>query len=201
MVTFWFDFASTYSYLSAMRIDAMAEARGVEVTWRPFLLGPVFAAQGWTSSPFNIYPAKGANMWRDMDRRAAARGIPFTKPDPFPQNSLRAARVALAALETPQGHDFCRAMYRAQFAQGRDIAEPDTIRAALSAAGLPETLAAAADDPARKTGLKANTEQAQALGLYGAPSFTVGAELFWGDDRLEDAFAWALALPPERDRT
>ena len=72
-VTFWFEFASTYSYLSAMRIDAEAEARGVEVVWKPFLLGPIFKAQGWETSPFSIYPEKGENMWRDLERRAVER--------------------------------------------------------------------------------------------------------------------------------
>jgi 2-hydroxychromene-2-carboxylate isomerase len=192
-LTFWFDFASTYSCLSAMRIDAVAAEAGIGVIWRPFLLGPIFAAQGWTTSPFNLYPAKGANMWRDLERRSAARGLPLTRPDPFPQNSLRAARVALAALETPQGPGFCREVFRAQFAQGHNIADPATIRAALAAADLSKTLADAADDPARKQQLKDISEEARSLGIFGAPSFTVGPELFWGDDRLEDALEWALA--------
>jgi 2-hydroxychromene-2-carboxylate isomerase len=195
-ITFWFEFASTYSYLSAMRIDARAAEAGVEVIWRPFLLGPIFAAQGWTSSPFNIYPAKGANMWRDLERRTAARGLSLTRPDPFPQNSIRAARVAIAALETPLGRDFCRALYRAEFAEGRNIADPETMVAALASSGLPIEMLDAADDPARKTELKAISSEAQALGLYGAPSFTVGGELFWGDDRLEDALAWARGRRP-----
>lgn len=188
---FWFEFASTYSYLSAMRIDAMAEAAGVAVTWRPVPLGPIFGAQGWTTSPFNLYPAKGRYMWRDMERLCAARDLPFAQPDPFPQNSIRAARVALAALETPQGPAFCKAVYHAQFAEGRNIADPATITAALSAAGLPPTLAEAGDDPARKAELKACSAEAIALGLFGAPSFTVETELFWGDDRLDAALDWA----------
>ena len=72
-ISFWYDFASTYSYLAAMRIDSLAAAAGVEVAWRPFLLGPIFKAQGWDSSPFNIYPAKGRHMVRDLERTAAAR--------------------------------------------------------------------------------------------------------------------------------
>ncbi|MEM8570922.1 MAG: 2-hydroxychromene-2-carboxylate isomerase [Pseudomonadota bacterium] len=191
-LTFWFEFASTYSYLTAMRIDSVAEPHGIDVVWRPILLGPIFAAQGWRTSPFNIYSAKGANMWRDLQRRCDARGLPLTRPEPFPQNSLRAARVALAALETNFGHHYCRQVFIAEFQHGKDISEPETIGEALSAAGLSPDLLSAADDVSRKAELKARGEEAKAYGLYGAPSFTVGEELFWGDDRLEDALAWAM---------
>ncbi|MEM9127969.1 MAG: DsbA family protein, partial [Pseudomonadota bacterium] len=94
-VQFWFEYASTYSFLSAMRIAETAAQRNVDVEWCPFLLGPIFAEQGWTTSPFNIYPAKGRYMWRDMQRICAARNLPLQKPDPFPQNSLIVARLAL----------------------------------------------------------------------------------------------------------
>jgi 2-hydroxychromene-2-carboxylate isomerase len=84
---FWYEFASTYSYPAAMRVAGLAKARRVALAWRPFLLGPIFAAQGWRDSPFNIYPAKGRYMWRDLD----ALGLPLKRPEPFPQNSLLAA--------------------------------------------------------------------------------------------------------------
>ena len=93
---FWYEFASTYSYPAALRVGALAEARGVSLAWRPFLLGPIFAAQGWRDSPFNIYPNKGRYMWRDLERTCAAMGVPLVRPEPFPQASLLAARVALA---------------------------------------------------------------------------------------------------------
>src|SRR5262249_28725079 len=92
---FWFEFASTYSYPAAMRIAQLAQARGVTLRWRPFVLGPIFKAQGWTTSPFNIYAEKGRYMWRDLERICAALALPFTRPEPFPQNTLLAARVAL----------------------------------------------------------------------------------------------------------
>jgi 2-hydroxychromene-2-carboxylate isomerase len=95
-MTFWFEFASTYSYLSAMRVQEAADNAGVVVLWQPFLLGPVFGAQGWTTSPFNVYPRKGAYMWRDMARLAAERGLEFRQPEVFPQNGILAARVTLA---------------------------------------------------------------------------------------------------------
>ncbi|MCA0870601.1 2-hydroxychromene-2-carboxylate isomerase [Seohaeicola saemankumensis] len=193
-LTFWFDFASTYSYLSAFRIGGLARAAGIRVTWQPFLLGPVFAAQGWTTSPFNIYPLKGAYMWRDMERRAEGLNLPLVRPDPFPQNSLRAARVALAALESePEdgGPAFCRAVFAAEFGQGRDISDPATLADCLAEAGLDRALAARADDPAIKTALRGVGEEAARQKIFGAPSFTVDGELFWGDDRLEQALEWA----------
>ncbi len=192
-IDFWFDFASTYSYLSAMRIGDAARDAGVTVTWRPFLLGPIFAAQGWTTSPFNLFPAKGRYMWEDMARLCAARGLPLVQPPGFPQNGLRAARVALAALEHDAGPAFCRAVFAAQFGEGADIAQDATIAACLARAALPESLLAAADDPARKAALRAQTDAAQALGLFGAPSFSLGTAIYWGDDRLDMALAAARA--------
>lgn len=196
-VTFWFEFASPYSYLSAMRIEDEAQKHGVDVTWKPFLLGPIFKAQGWETSPFSIYPSKGQNMWRDMERRADRYGLAFKRPDlsqagTFPQNSLLAARTAIACLDAPWGRDFCRAVFAAAFEQGRNISDPETIAACLqSVAEADQFDLAAAQSNTHKATLRENTEQAQALDIYGAPSFTVDDELFWGDDRLEDALEWA----------
>jgi len=189
--TFWFDFASTYSYLAIMRAEARAAAHGVALAWRPFLLGPIFAAQGLEGSPFQANPPKGAFMWRDMARRAAAYGLPFD-PDPpvFPARSVAAGRLAVAALEGPQGPAFCRAVTTALWAEARDIADPAVLDACARAAGLDPT-ALAARAAALKPALRANTEAAVAAGVFGAPSVTVGAELFWGEDQLEDALAWA----------
>src|SRR5258705_4753158 len=121
---FWFDFASTYSYLAAMRIGPLAEEVSVRVRWRPFLLGPIFRAQGWDTSPFNLYPAKGRYMVRDCERAAAALGLTFRLPEPFPQNTLLAARVAVAGLDDGWGEEFSRRVYRAQFADGRQVRDP-----------------------------------------------------------------------------
>lgn len=197
-VTFWFEFASTYSYLSAMRIQVEAEKRGVEVLWKPFLLGPIFQAQGWNTSPFALYPAKGRYMWRDMERRAEKYGLPFRRPDPddpraFPQNSVLAARTAIAALHEPWGKDFCRYVFQAEFEQGLDISNPNVIGDCIEAAGgVDRIYLHMGHSNSHKGYLRQNVEQAQALGIYGAPSFTVDDELFWGDDRLEDALDWAL---------
>jgi 2-hydroxychromene-2-carboxylate isomerase len=165
----------------------------VEICWRPFLLGPIFVAQGWSSSPFNLYPAKGENMWRDMERLCALVSLPpLTRPHPFPQNSLLAARVA-TALPDANRPAFSRAVYRAEFTQGKPITDRAVIAEVLRDSGVDAGAAmAAADSNENKAALRAVTEQARSLGIYGAPSFTTeSGELFWGNDRLEQALSWA----------
>ena len=192
-LTFWYEFASTYSYLAAMRIDASAQAAGVEVAWQPFLLGPIFKAQGWTTSPFNIYPAKGRYMIRDVARIAAERGLPFRMPDPFPANTLKAARLAIVGIDAGWVAPFSRAVFEAEFAHGRDIASEVVLGEVLAGLGLeaPALLARSAA-PEIKERLRAATAEAETAGIFGAPSFVAPHnELFWGDDRLEAALAQA----------
>jgi 2-hydroxychromene-2-carboxylate isomerase len=191
-LTFWYEFASTYSWLAAERIEAIAGAAGVGVRWRAFLLGPIFAAQGWTTSPFNVFPAKGRNMWRDLERQCELMGLPkVVRPDPFPQNSLLAARAATALADALRPN-FSRAVYRAQFTEGRPIADRRVLAAILSDIPDGEHALAATDAPATKAALRAATDEAQSRGIFGAPSFTTASgELFWGNDRMEQAVAWA----------
>ena len=190
---FWFEFASTYSYPAAMRIAGLAEARGIAVRWRPFLLGPLFKASGWTTSPFNIYPAKGRYMWRDLARICDALDLPFVAPANFPQNTVLAARIALVGLTRDWGEDFCRAVYRAQFAEGRDIGDRAVLDDVLRNLGQDAaTIVAQAQSDDTKALLRSQTEEAVAHGIFGAPSFTTAdGELFWGNDRLETALDWA----------
>ena len=190
---FWLEFASTYSYPAAMRIGALAKQAGVTVRWRPFLLGPIFKGQGWDNSPFNIYPAKGRYMWRDLERLCDALALPFTPPNPFPQNSVLAARVALIGLAQNWGEDFCRAVYTAEFGGGRNIGEQTVIAEILGSLGQDaDAILAQAQSDTIKTQLRTQTEEALKLGIFGAPSFvTADGELFWGNDRLEAALAWA----------
>ncbi|MCB1463179.1 MAG: 2-hydroxychromene-2-carboxylate isomerase [Nitratireductor sp.] len=195
--TFWFDPASSYSYLSAMRVDGVAAVSGVAVLWRPFLLGPIFKAQGMDTSPFNLFPVKGNYMWRDMQRQCAQLEIAFAVPrdaaaEGFPRNSLLAARASVVALREPWGRDFVRLVYQAEFGKWFDIADPQVIAACVRAAGGDdEAVLAATQTDEIKAELRANTEHAFALGIFGAPSFTVGSELFWGNDRLEEAVEFA----------
>ncbi len=188
---FWFDFASSYSYPAAMRVGALTEAAGVRLNWRPFLLGPIFVAQGWRSSPFNLYPLKGRYMWRDLERICAREKLPLQQPENFPQNSLFAARCMLA-LDVAARPAFAKAVFAAEFGTGEPIDQTQTLAAIFSTLGLPGSTLVEASSAPIKQALRAETEEAQRLGLFGAPSFlTQDGELFWGNDRLEEAIAWA----------
>ncbi len=190
---FWYEFASMYSYLAAMRVEKVAQEAGVAIRWRPFLLGPIFKAQGWNTSPFNLYPAKGSYMLLDLARQCEDMGLPnFTMPKPFPANSLLAARVALVLSDTERP-DFSRAVYLAEFAEGKDIGSRDTIAEILKKLGHDaETALTKAGDQAIKDRLRANTEEAMKISIFGAPTFVTDEDdLFWGNDRLEQALAWA----------
>jgi 2-hydroxychromene-2-carboxylate isomerase len=192
-VDFWYEFASTYSYPAAMRIEALAAGRGIALHWRPFLLGPIFAAQGMTDSPFNLNAAKGRFMWRDLQRVCARLGLPLRRPEPFPPNSLLAARAALV-LDDARRPAFSRAVYTAAFGGGPSIAERATIAAILEAMGLDaaDILARAVSAPV-KDKLRSETALAASLGIFGAPNLvTADGEIFWGNDRLEEGLEWAV---------
>jgi 2-hydroxychromene-2-carboxylate isomerase len=192
-IEFWYEFGSTYSYPAAMRIERLADEAGVALRWRPFLLGPIFKAYGWSDSPFNIFAAKGRYMWRDLERICADEGLPLALPPVrFPQNGLKPARLAL--IGEPEGWTpaFSRAVFAANYAEQKDISDDATLRTILGALGVDADAAiAAANAPSNKDALKAQTEEAAARGVFGAPSLIVGEELFWGNDRLEAALAFA----------
>ena len=192
-IDFWHEYSSSYSYPAAMRItDAAAEA-GVRVRWRPFLLGPVFKAQGWSDTPFNLLPVKGRYMWRDLERVCGGLGLPFRRPDPFPQHSVLAARIALIGHDEDWGVAFSTATYRAEFGDGQNIGERAVLAGILESLGQqPAAVFARAETAENKARLRAETDEAQRLGLFGAPSFiTEDGELFWGNDRLDSALDWA----------
>jgi 2-hydroxychromene-2-carboxylate isomerase len=192
-IEFWYDFASTYSYLTAMRIEPLATAAGIQVAYRPFLLGPIFKAQGLTTSPFAANPVKGSYMARDIARIAGARGSAFHIPVPFPAHSLAAARIAMVA--EPEGWiaPFTRAVFTAEFAAQEDIAATKVLDRIVTSLGHdPARISAAAATPENKAALRDRTEAAAQKGIFGAPTFvTRDGEVFWGDDRLEQALAWA----------
>ena len=194
-VDFWYEFASTYSYPAAMRIGDLAAARGVALNWRPFLLGPIFAARGMADSPFNLNAAKGRYMWSDLQRVCARHGLPLQRPEPFPQNSLLAARAALA-LDDARRPEFSRAVYAAEFGGGPPIGERATIAGILEAMGVTaDDILERAASASVKGKLRSETTLAESLGIFGAPNLvTADGEIFWGNDRLEEGLEWALAL-------
>ena len=194
-ISFWFDFASTYSYPAAMRIASLAADYEVAVDWRPFLLGPIMHKFGWQDSPFNLYPAKGRYMWRDLDRICARQGIAFQRPSIFPRQQLLATRIACLYSECEWLPAFARAVFRANFEQDLDIAEPAVITACVPAecTNVADIINRASSE-ASKLLLREQTAFAETAGIFGAPSVLVGRELFWGNDRLEQACEYAVAL-------
>jgi 2-hydroxychromene-2-carboxylate isomerase len=188
---FWHDFASTYSYISAFRIEGLASEAGAEIEWKPFLLGPVFKGQGWDTSPFNIYPSKGRYMWRDIERLCDKYSIPFNKPSLFPRNSVSASRVALFGEHHAWCKEFSKSVYRFNFVEDKDISDEGVISSILDSVGQnPGQIIAEATSKENKGKLRRQTEEALGRGIFGAPTFLVGDELFWGNDRLEDALDW-----------
>ncbi len=190
---FWYEFASTYSYLAALRIEVLAQERNMDVAWRPFLLGPIFKAQGWDSSPFNLFPAKGAYMWRDLERLCEGQGLKFRRPEPFPQSSLLPARLALTEEVTAARAEFSRRVYLVHFADGARLDDEAVLCGILESLDLDADAALAQAGSADvKLALRQATEEAMRLKLFGAPSFvTPKGEIFWGNDRLESALSWA----------
>jgi 2-hydroxychromene-2-carboxylate isomerase len=196
IVEFWFEFASTYSYLSAMRIETRAREAGVTIAWRPFLLGPIFKKQGWDTSPFNLHPAKGRYMWRDVARQCERYGLPLSIPNPFPQHSLLATRIAFCGQEQSWIGEFTRSVYSAEFGQGLDISDEGLLANMLLDAGAPaKRILEDARTAAAKSNLRDTVEEAEKHGIFGAPSFILpNGELFWGDDRLDQALESARRL-------
>ena len=181
---FFFDYASPYSYLASEQVEALAKRTGAELRWRPFLLGAVFKATG------NVPPistaSKAAYLGKDLVDWASYLGLPpFQMPSTFPINSLKANRLGLVAAEQGRIVPFSHAAFRAAFVEGKDLNEPAVLAELARAAGLePEKALAHAETQEIKDALRRNTDEAIARGAFGAPTFFVGDELFFGNDRL-----------------
>ncbi len=189
---FWYEFGSNYSYLSVMRIDALAERYGVSIVWKPFLLGPIFQSFGWKNSPFVLQKEKGEYVWQDMARQCEKYDLPWTRPTRFPRSALLPMRVALVGADQPWIADYNKRMMQINFAEDRDIDSPDVASTVLTELGLPASrLIAEAQSDENKLRLRAQTEVARQRGVFGAPTFFVGTEMFWGNDRLEDALMFS----------
>jgi 2-hydroxychromene-2-carboxylate isomerase len=180
---FYFDVGSPYSWLAAERMHAVLPEPPV---WQPVLLGGLFKAHGRRS--WSETDERSAGM-AEVERRARERGLPAVRwPDPWPGNTLFAMRVATFAEQTGRGQAFALAAFRQAFAAGRDLTDPENVLVAAAACELhPKAVALAADSAVVKDALRHATEAAAERGVLGVPTVAVGDELFWGDDRLEEA--------------
>jgi 2-hydroxychromene-2-carboxylate isomerase len=193
-IEFWFEFGSNYSYLSVMRIEELAAKYGVRVNWQPFLLGPIFQSFGWNDSPFVLQKQKGEYVWKDMARQCKKYGIPWKIPTQFPRLGVLPLRVMLVGSGQAWIGEFAKRVMLLNFYLDRDINSQNEIANILTDLGQPiaEVLAHAQSDPI-KNRLREQTQTAKDRKVFGAPTFFVRGEMFWGNDRLEDALEFAIA--------
>jgi 2-hydroxychromene-2-carboxylate isomerase len=190
-IDFWFSIGSTYCYLTVMRLDDVAAQTGARFNWHPFDVRAIMVAQG--NIPFATKPVKSAYMWRDIERRADKYGLTATLPAPYPLDDLAFAnQVALVGMQEGWGKAYLIETYKRWFREGQMAGSEPNLSASLRAVGEdPGRVLALAESDETVAALKAATAEAEALGIFGVPSFVVDGELFWGDDRLEDAISWA----------
>lgn len=198
-IDFWFTPSSTHTYLTVMRLPAVSRSAGISFRWRPFYLRTLL--QESKTVPFPANSAKRAYMWRDMERRAARFGIPLRVPAPYPlANTERAHLIPIVGLREGWGIEYIRAAYRLWFQEGLESGSDENLAVSLGEVGQNVARVLAQSETAEtRAALAADTDIARSIGLFGSPSFVVGHEVFWGDDRLEDAIAWVgNAAPPSR---
>jgi 2-hydroxychromene-2-carboxylate isomerase len=183
-VDFYFDLSSPYSYLAATQLPALTARHDVDVRWKPIVLAAVFKAAD-NHMPAQS-PPKARYMLHDLERWAKKYGVPFTMNSRFPMNTIKPERLVLAAEPTGRATDLALALFRAMWVDDRDIASADEMRAIAQSLGLDgDALLAAIETPAVKDKLRANTDEAIAREVFGAPSFLYRGELYWGNDRME----------------
>ncbi len=181
-IEFFWDAASPYTYLAATQIEAVARRCGARLVWKPFLLGKVFEATG-NRAPASV-PAKGKHLFEDLRRWARLYGVPFQFPKIFPINTVAALRVA-CALPEEQRAAWAKAVMQCYWGKDGDISQPEVLKSVAAELKLDgDKLLAATQEPAIKDQLRAYTDEAVKRGVFGAPAFFVGEQMFWGNDRL-----------------
>ncbi|WP_282168546.1 2-hydroxychromene-2-carboxylate isomerase [Ruegeria atlantica] len=190
-IDFWFSIGSTYSFLTIMRLDDWCDEHDATVNWRPFNVRTIMSEQ--QNIPFAGKPAKSAYMWRDIERRAAKYHLHATLPAPYPISDLALAnQVAVLGMSDGWGKSFTQNLYRIWFEEGIEAGSETALSEALHRCQQdPRLTLARARSPDTISALETETEQATKLGVFGAPSLVVRGEVFWGDDRLDDALSWA----------
>ena len=194
-IDFWFTMGSTYTYLTVVRLADIAKGADATFRWRPF--AGVRALTG--TVPFGEGAAKTRYMWRDVERRAARYGIPIRLPVPYPVANSKAANcVALLGMREGWGEQYVRASYQRWFEHGEENGGEANLRTSLAGCGqdFDRVMTYVKSDAAGKD-LDSETDEARRVGLFGSPSFVVGSEIFWGDDRLEDAMSFYTRLHSE----
>jgi 2-hydroxychromene-2-carboxylate isomerase len=189
-IDFWFFIGSTYSYLSILRVEDVARDQGVTFRWRPFNARAIMIEQN--NIPFRDKPIKAAYMWRDIARRADMYGLKPRLPAPYPlKDSALANRVALVGVAEGWCSDYVRAAYRRWFDEGEEAGVEPCLSGSLRDIGQdPARCLEAAKKDAVGEQFDAETAEAKGMGIFGSPTFVVAGELFWGDDRLQDAIHW-----------
>ncbi len=189
-IDFWFSVGSTYTYLTVMRLPEIAGKSGVTFRWRPFSVRAIMKEMD--NVPFSTKPIKAAYMWRDIERRAAAYGLPVQVPAPYPLDNFDLAnRVAILGAREGWCEDYVRATYKRWFQQRQPAGgEPNLSESLLEIGQDPQRVIAEANSDEIGKAYEAATDEARSLNLFGAPSFVVRREVFWGDDRLDDAISW-----------
>jgi 2-hydroxychromene-2-carboxylate isomerase len=183
--TFYYDLGSPFAWLTAERIDSVF---GAPVEWQPISLGGLFKSNGRSS--WALTPSRAEGI-ADIEARAQRYGLPPLRwPEPWPTHYLMAMRAATYAFEAGRGREFTMQAFRDAFTEARDLSRPDNVLASADRSGLdPAEVERATQDPAIKLRLREATDTAHARGVIGVPTIAVGDELFWGDDRLEEAAA------------
>jgi 2-hydroxychromene-2-carboxylate isomerase len=185
-IDFYFDFSSPYAYFASTQIEALAADVGREVNWHPILLGPLFKAMG--SAPLTEIPLKGDYALRDFARTAELFQIPYVQPQPFPIGTVSAARAVLFLREQrhPKAISFAKALFRAYFAEQKNISDAKVVIALAAELGIdPDALAAGMAMESTKQLLKTEVDTAMARGVFGSPFMLIDGEPFWGFDRFE----------------
>jgi 2-hydroxychromene-2-carboxylate isomerase len=181
---FWFDYSCPYAYLASTQVEALAERTGARLVYRPMLLGGVFAANGTPQKLFaTLSPAKAAHNARDLERWGQLFGVELAMPAAHPMRTVEALRATAAVGVDPR---VVRAFYRAYWAQGRGPSEESVLREVLGEAGHDaDAVLRAIARPEAKDDLRRRTDEAIALGIFGAPAFVVdGLRMYWGQDRM-----------------
>jgi 2-hydroxychromene-2-carboxylate isomerase len=183
---YWFDFGSPAAYLAFTQLPILAAETNSTAVYCPMLLGGVFQATG-NHSPATI-PAKGKYTFQDFNRFANRYGVPFNNNPHFPINTLLLMRgaIGLQQQQPDQFLSYCQAIYQAIWVDALNMNDAATVGSVLHKAGFePQSLMALTNDPATKEALKSATAEAVNRGVFGAPTFFVGSQMFWGQDRLD----------------